>query len=56
MKKELMDILCCPICKGDLQLQVEIEEKNDIITGVLTCNTCKVTFPINDGIPDLLPK
>ena len=56
MKKELMKILCCPTCKGDLTLEVIKEEKGEILTGSFTCAHCKVTYPIEDGIPDLLPR
>ena len=37
MKKELNDILACPICKSDLTLKVETADKDDIITGELCC-------------------
>lgn len=56
MKKELVDILCCPTCKGELDLTIEKEEKGEIITGNFTCQKCKCTYTIEDGIPDLLPK
>lgn len=56
MKKEIIKILCCPTCKGELSLDVEKEEKGEIIRGIFTCALCKVTYPINDGIPDLLPR
>ena len=56
MKKELSKILCCPTCKGDLALVVKKEEKGEIIIGLFTCVHCKVTYPIEDGIPDLLPR
>jgi uncharacterized protein len=56
MKKDLIEILCCPTCKGDLELTVEKEEKGEIITGRFTCSKCKVMYPIDDGIPDLLPR
>ena len=51
-----MDIICCPTCKGDLTLLIKAEEKDDVITGSLTCNKCNTTYLIEDGIPDLLPK
>ena len=51
-----MDIICCPTCKGDLTLLIKAEEKDDVITGSLTCNKCNTTYSIEDGIPDLLPK
>jgi len=56
MKKDIVKILCCPTCKGDLSLKIVKEEKGDILTGSFTCKTCKVTYPIEDGIPDLLPR
>jgi len=55
MKKDLMDILCCPVCKGDLTLTVKREEGNEIIEGSLRCAKCNETYPIEDGIPNLLP-
>lgn len=54
MKKDLIKILCCPVCKGELSLTVAKEEKGDIIEGTFTCENCKVQYPIVDGIPDLL--
>jgi uncharacterized protein YbaR (Trm112 family) len=56
MKKEIIKILCCPTCKGDLDLKIDKEENGEIITGTFTCQTCHVQYPIIDGIPDLLPK
>jgi len=56
MKKDLVKILCCPTCKGDLSLKITKEEKGDILTGSFTCKKCQVTYPIEDGIPDLLPR
>lgn len=56
MKKDMMDILCCPTCKGELTLNVKEEKDNEIINGSLTCSSCDVTYDIVDGIPNLLPK
>ncbi len=56
MKKELIKILCCPTCKGELTLQVEKEEQGEIITGMFTCSRCECSYPIIDGIPNLLPQ
>ena len=54
MKKELMEILACPLCKGELELTVE-EEKEEVITGSLYCPKCQVHYPITNSIPNLLP-
>ena len=55
MKKELMQILACPVCKGDLELKVDKEEGEEIVTGSLYCSTCNYSYPIVDTIPNLLP-
>jgi len=55
MKKELMRILACPVCKGDLELKVNEEEGEEIITGSLYCSTCNYSYPIVETIPHLLP-
>ncbi len=57
MKRELVDILVCPVCKGELELSVEEEEENEkeIVTGSLYCPKCNEHYPIVDTIPNLLP-
>ena len=55
MKRELMEILVCPVCKGDLELQVETEDEEEVVTGALTCSPCSESYPIQDAIPNLLP-
>lgn len=54
MKRDLMEILCCPVCKGDLELKVDVE-RDEIIEGSLFCKHCNHRYEIKDGIPDLLP-
>jgi uncharacterized protein YbaR (Trm112 family) len=55
MKKELMEILVCPVCKGKLDLTVEDEDGLEIVTGSLYCRKCDVRYPITGKIPNLLP-
>ena len=55
MKKELMDILVCPVCKGELELSVAEEDEKEIVTGSLYCQKCNEHYPIVDTIPNLLP-
>jgi uncharacterized protein YbaR (Trm112 family) len=55
MRKKLLDILACPICKGDLKLEVFEEEGDEIISGKLICTKCGTEYPIEDGIPNMLP-
>jgi len=55
MKKELVEILACPVCKGHLQLKVDKQEGEEIVTGSLYCPECNYAYPIADTIPNLLP-
>lgn len=50
-----MEILACPVCKGDLELKVDKEEGEEIVTGWLYCAKCDYSYPIVDTIPNLLP-
>ncbi len=55
MRRDLMDILACPVCKGSLELKVEQEEGEEIVKGTLICSKCPEEYPIEDSIPNLLP-
>jgi uncharacterized protein YbaR (Trm112 family) len=55
MKRELMKILACPVCKGELELTVVEENTKEIVSGSLYCRKDKITYPIVDTIPNLLP-
>ncbi|HBE43896.1 MAG TPA: hypothetical protein DDW17_00210 [Deltaproteobacteria bacterium] len=46
VSKELLDILCCPKCKGDIELN---ESRDGLI-----CRNCKLMYPIKDDIPVML--
>ena len=56
MKKDLMNILVCPVCKGKLTLTIEKENEKEIVSGFLFCGKCNVRYPIVDTIPNLLPQ
>lgn len=43
---ELLAILACPQCKGGLQYDKELS--------ALTCTTCRLRYPIREGIPVML--
>lgn len=44
--QELLDILACPKCKGDVELTKEGDG--------LVCKICKLKYPIKDDIPVML--
>lgn len=46
LSKELLDILCCPKCKGDLDYDAQ---KN-----TLTCKQCGKVYEVRDDIPIML--
>lgn len=55
MKSDLLEILRCPLCRGELALDARKTEGAEIVEGTLSCRQCHVDYPIADGIPDLLP-
>jgi uncharacterized protein YbaR (Trm112 family) len=55
MRKDLMDILACPMCKGELTLTIDEEQGDDVVRGSLFCAKCNERYPIEDCIPNLLP-
>ncbi|MCI5137058.1 MAG: Trm112 family protein [Candidatus Electrothrix sp. AR1] len=46
MKKELLEILACPQCKGKIELG---DDKNALI-----CHTCQLSYAIRDDIPIMI--
>jgi uncharacterized protein len=55
VKPDLMEILCCPVCKGELTLTTSAKDGAEIVAGNLRCGKCKIDYPIEDSIPNLLP-
>ena len=55
LKRDLMDILACPVCKGELELRAEVEDGDEVVAGALFCGECDEAYPIEDTIPNLLP-
>jgi uncharacterized protein YbaR (Trm112 family) len=55
VKEDLMDILCCPLDKSELELEADDRNDGEILAGRLVCTECGETYPIEDGIPNLLP-
>jgi uncharacterized protein YbaR (Trm112 family) len=46
LPKELLSILVCPKCKGDLEYKAEEPS--------LGCHACRLRYPVRDGIPIML--
>lgn len=47
ISKELLEILVCPLCKGDLTYEQDPER--------LICGACRLAYPVKDDIPVMLP-
>ena len=43
---DLLNILACPACKGELQMDDQAQK--------LLCRPCGMAFPVREGIPVLL--
>lgn len=46
LSEQLLAILVCPRCKGTLEYRPEESS--------LLCHTCRLRYPIRDGIPIML--
>lgn len=46
ISKELLDVLVCPACKGDLKPTPAVD--------ALDCPRCRLRFPVVDDIPVML--
>ena len=44
--KELLDILVCPSCRGEVEYRQEEE--------VIVCKKCGLRYPVRDDIPVML--
>lgn len=57
MKLEtILNKLCCPFDKNDLQLTVITQdEERNILEGILKCTDCRRVYPIVSGIPIMTP-
>ncbi len=55
MRKDIVDILACPMDKSPLELSIDEANGDEVIQGLLTCSKCGERYPIEDRIPNLLP-
>lgn len=56
MKKEIVNLLVCPMCDSKIAIKsVVVESNGEIKEGILCCNDCKTQFPIRNYIPRFVP-
>ena len=46
IKQELLDVLACPKCKGDVRLSVD--------GNYIVCDSCRLLYEIREEIPVML--
>jgi uncharacterized protein YbaR (Trm112 family) len=46
LDKQLLEILVCPKCKGELEYRAD---KNELV-----CNACRLRYEVRDDIPIML--
>ncbi len=46
LKRELLEILVCPKCKGELEYDIKGKE--------LLCHACRLAYRVKDDIPIML--
>ena len=51
---DYLDYLRCPICNGELDVAVQNQRGNTILSGELICDVCQRKYSIKDGIPDFV--
>lgn|GEM_PF-751648 len=56
MNDDLLDLLQCPFCRTFPFELIAVEtEHAEVITGILFCTGCRRWFPVQRGIPSILP-
>lgn len=55
MRKNLLELIVCPLCAGSLALEsFDAQSSDETLAGLLGCR-CGASYPIIGGIPRLLP-
>lgn len=54
MKRELLAILRCPHCRGELHVAGNGEQEGEVEDGELSCVGCRRHYPVVQGVPRLL--
>jgi uncharacterized protein YbaR (Trm112 family) len=56
MTKSLLQKLCCPVDKHELEVTIITETEDDeVLEALMTCPACERYFPVIYGIPVMIP-
>jgi uncharacterized protein YbaR (Trm112 family) len=57
MREAILELLRCPVDLGCLEIEAVTETAGEhAITGTLRCDVCGQTYPIVEGVPNMLPE
>lgn len=56
MRARLLDLVVCPECRARFRVEAQSQEGDEIIEGRLICTGCATVYPVERGVPRLLPK
>ena len=56
MRLELLPKLQCPECAGNLSAENIQTDTDNLMEGQLRCRLCGTIYPVEQGIPNLLPR
>jgi uncharacterized protein YbaR (Trm112 family) len=51
LDKELLNILACPKCKGNLEYKTDPDDDKN---GQLICHQCRLIYEVTDDIPIMI--
>jgi len=54
VNQNAVEYLCCPACKGELELKPEEREESIVVSGRLGCGKCDREYEIAYGLPNLV--
>ena len=47
-------LLCCPVCRGDVEFAGDLADDGDLADGRLRCERCARHWPVDGGLPNLV--
>jgi|GEM_PF-1749338 len=58
MKNDTLSLVSCPVCRSleSLSFSGESWRTEEIGNGVITCSQCNTSYPVHNGVPDLIPE
>jgi SAM-dependent methyltransferase len=51
MNRWLLELLCCPSCKAELEWEPFDRLEGELLAGDLACKACRERYPLRNGVP-----